>query len=184
MVNINLLPWRPLERAYQAKQLKKIICLAFISPLLAALCAVWLFSLYEQRLASRVHLLKDEIHWQENANNTSKQTNLAISPDMLASLISYAENTNALLSVLHHTSSETVCFREIKRTNQAILITGEADSSDDLAFFLKQWKAVDLFSEIKVDHLKQKSDHVVQFRLSATTNQRFPNIFPHANKAD
>lgn len=171
MLSVNLLPWRQQKKAEEAASLRAIL---FKTVLYACLSVAsvngW--------LGHRVDVLAREVEVldQTMQNLTTRHR---FSPDAPSSdsmltfqtnLKAYQATTMQLFSILGQPQHHSVCFSKIVREKNRLYFSGMVSSAEDLTHFLKHWPVTNLFSEIKINELKQQVDHRLSFRFQALEN--------------
>lgn len=164
---MNLLPWREREKIYQKKMVNKL----FLSSVTATICCFvmlhWMLEKHHDRLMSQVQHVQHELNtYLMHSSDDEKMTALST---RFESLIHHQKTMKNLLLALGESMNTPVCFTDIARYENRISFSGKARSLEDLTAYLLSWKAAYLFSEIKINQLKQ-DNQFVQFRFQAEEN--------------
>lgn len=180
MVRINLLPWREYKRVYQEKATKKMFFMAMAVSVLIIMFMHHVLANNVRDLHMRIKQLKLDIQRltvvQKQLQEDESHQDIA---QFIKKLIGYRAVSNQLFIELSHLEPAEVCFTEISRAKNKIIFTGYTHSAFDLTMFLKQWPALSLFTEVKLDYLKQQSaERLMAFRFQAVElHSFFTNVF-------
>lgn len=166
MVMINLLPWRTLLHEYQVRQTKQILASAFGMTLALVVVLHLALSIALDKTNEQVQILRQEVRrlaqWQRLS-----------SPGKSTKQVVYNDRQLAwrFLAALSQHQNDSVCFTEVSRLENKILLTGSARSAFELTDYLRHWHAAHLFSEIKIEQLEWQPNNTFRFRLAAFENQ-------------
>lgn len=168
MVTINLIAWRLQAQQYYREQLKRIIGATLLLSALSYSVVIWQLTSIENALTKHKLFLEDEIHWrdpkQSNGNNA-----VGVSAGLTLNEMNLISNINkTVLFGLQAINQSGICFKEVKRTANTLMLSGEVTSASELLEFVRHWRDIHLFSEVKVAQLKQMSTNVVSFQLAAS----------------
>jgi Tfp pilus assembly protein PilN len=171
MVNINLLPWRKQEQAYQQKIIKVICCGSIV--LLAVLIGLphFMMNYGVGVLEERVNELKASLAEIEEVRTIQQEKQAVDSEEEnQKTTLSLREIILFILS-LNKNEDSGVCFLSMAKRKNTVIFTGLTPSVSDLSTFLNEWRATNHFSQIKIEQLQQKENHRIQFRLRAIGNK-------------
>lgn len=172
MVNINLMPWRELELAYQ-KKIIKIGCFVSIMLMLVLIGLPHLIMSYRVGvLQERVDELKASLTELEAVKkNQDEKKEVEGEGEGQKTSVSLGE-VFALFVSLNKYEDNGVCFLSMARRKKAVIFSGLTYSVSDLSSFLSHWKAANHFSQIKIEQLQPKGNHRIQFRMRAIGSER------------
>lgn len=145
MVDFNLHPWRKQERLRENKIIKKYMSIGILIALSIWLLTHYHFVNYKRQTLSRIKSLEKKL--SQNAFKTISPT--AAKQDFFI---------QKLVPALSFFSAYSVCFTEIKQTENAIEFYGLASSSKEFREFLLKWKAAALFSSIEIQTMERQAN--------------------------
>jgi hypothetical protein len=148
MVNINLLAWREQESDYQKNILKKMLMLALVLAAIVNIVSHLMLAQQENKIQKRIDNINEEIKTCSELKMPAKQDQ-----DFWKQM--FAEKK----------AMKESCFNEIKESDKGVIFAGRARSLSDLSAFLKHWRLLAFFSEIKVSLIEEDKKGGVRFML-------------------
>jgi len=175
MVVINLLPWRTYKQIYEEKIIKKmLLSVMCFSTLIAAMAHFFLSQQVHGVSLRIVHLQEEMRQMRLLKKQIRKDQHQMNSLNMMRRLQEYRLATSQLFGELGKNNAADVCFTSIVRNKNSLLFSGNVSSALALTAFLKTWSALFLFSEIKLDYLKQQPENrFMEFRFRAIENHSY-----------
>lgn len=157
MVRVNLLPWRAQKKIYEAKIVTRMLSTA-------AILAISILLVVHYLLGNRLSVLAVDIVALTSEHKKLQQTKVLSQP--LGQDRNEYSSVAKLLHELAGQNNPEICFSEMSRTKSKVLFIGRARSYVDFTEFIKNWRAANLFSDIKIINL-QKKQSFLQFRFQA-----------------
>ena len=170
MIEINLFPWREHKKSHEKKM---VFCILTAVIALSISIVITIHAVLSQQLTLLHHQVNaiDQIvkinEYSVNRADNNKKNHL-LATKMMSNLIARRTRMMDLLNDLSEQKSNHIYFTKIQRTQNNLVFSGRARSVADLTRFLLHWRAVRLFSEIKVNEIQQRNNDSVYFLLKAT----------------
>lgn len=169
MVLINLLPWRTHLRIYYRKKLFKIIVACLMLACFVVTCAHFYLVKRQKTMEHRVVQLQTRL--ASVHQHAERQENNLMILAKLTHINQYAQTTEEFVRAI--VNQQDLCFDDIERSQNIFILRGTVRSALALTAFLQNWRAVNLFSSIRINKLEQLPNHLFKFELQA------PEFFPY-----
>ena len=167
MVNINLLPWRTTLSKYQKRALQKNLFRWALLAMVLLWSMHWVITSKHQKILAQITHLKQKMDDYQTALTVQQAKHQVM--NQMHNIIHYAEETEKLLRSLSN-HYPALCFNEMIRDKNSLLVRGETYSSTDLTAFLQHWQAADLFAEIRIKSIERSENNLLQFNFQALTD--------------
>lgn len=149
-VNINLLPWREAQFNYQKIFLKKMLIVVVAMAIIINIVFHLILVDKENKIRERMVRINEEIR---NFSSVNRQKPEKQSEDFWREMLAVK------------TGMRGACFNGIEESDKVITFRGQARSLSDLTIFLRHWKVISVFSEMKIALIEEDARGGVRFVL-------------------
>lgn len=170
MVEINLLPWRDQRQRHEDRMVKKILMVMAAVSLSCLFGGYVWANHYVEKYQDQLSLLQAE--WtsllSEKQRYDEAQARIEKLRRVSANVRHYQASTQSVFVSLTEALDHHLCFTSIRREKNIYSFSGYSLSSVALSDFLREWRAAELFSEMKITKLNKLShSHYMAFQFQA-----------------
>ena len=168
MVIFNLISWRILEKRYQLRIFKKIFLINVLFILIFWLIFHSLLVKKQNEVLARVHDLKVNIK-NHPLRLLPHQKKIKVKKIKIEGM--YLKNhyfIKNLLNELERGDYTKTCLTSIEPRQDKLIFTGITHSAVDLTIFFRQWPAMNLFSNIRIEMVNEANQDLVKFNAVIT----------------
>lgn len=156
MVEFNLYPWRKAYKQYQFKKLLGFFFLSFLVSMLLLVVLHWALQSNIESQTVKIGELENRLQEKLSTKTFSHASSL-LNQALLQKIQKDRTVTYELLQSFFNSTTNEICFTQIKRDKNQVVLSGLARSTTDLTQFMREWLAVKLFLEIKLKHISQET---------------------------
>src|SRR5215208_4073222 len=136
MIELNLYPWRPLLQLNQQRKLKQWILSGFVCALMLSVLIHYYFYMQIQ------HHERNLIHHKHKINTVKNRQSIAnqeINLNNILKELNEQLKVHQLFQLLYLKFPLPICFSEVSRSANLLLIEGIASSIIDINHLIKKW---------------------------------------------
>lgn len=174
MVTINFIPWRTLLYQYQKKSLHLLMACSGLCAFLAVLLAHIVVQNKQAQLQFEVDKQEHILLVRQQKQKINSALNNAMPLNQLRSAIAqYRVDMLNFFERLGQLQDYQICFSEIFFKDNLVTLSGNVSTAAEFTEFVKQWQAVDLFTELYIENLQHDDAQFMRFRMRALMRKDF-----------
>lgn len=165
MAEMNLLPWRSYERAFQQKRLKSIMTSMTLFMLAVLMIVHFVISNMQHNARFRLTVLNNDLKVMRSHFEAASGVGSNNNPDLKENrrLRDHYRFNTLFFKQFGEMAHIGICFTKIQHVNGSWRFSGKAASSSALTSFLLQWPMAERFGEIHVNSLERDHHGDIQF---------------------